>query len=199
MAIHLKNQQRSKSLNLRRVRKALASALSLLGQEETELSVLFVGSDQMKRLNARYRGISKVTDVLSFPMNEVNIDHTSARLSFPLVGNHSPKGLRIPNSRPDGAAKHRAQASRSDKTGGQPSPSASSPTWPVVLGDIVISIPKTLEQAKAYKAPFYEELLRLLIHGLLHLLGYDHEKSRYRKVKMEKKEKEILHAIARLA
>ena len=69
----------------------------------------------------------------------------------------------------------------------------------LVLGDIVISIPKTLEQAKTYSSPFYEELLRLLIHGLLHLLGYDHEKSRYQKLRMEKKEKEILHAVARLA
>lgn len=70
---------------------------------------------------------------------------------------------------------------------------------PHLLGDIVISIPRTIEQARDYRASFYEELFRLLIHGLLHLLGYDHEESRYQKVKMEKKEKEILHAVARLA
>jgi probable rRNA maturation factor len=185
MAIHIKNQQRSKSLNLRRVRKTLASALSLLGLEEAELSVIFVGSRRMKFLNTLYRGIPKETDVLSFPMTEdLYIDDASSRLSFPLVGNHSPKGLRT---------------SRSDKTGGLPSPCTSSPAWPLILGDIVISVPRTMVQAKAYCTPFYEELLRLLVHGLLHLLGYDHEKSRHQKVRMEKKEKEILHAVSHLA
>jgi len=142
---------------LRRVRKALATALSLLGQEEAELSVLFVGSRKMKTLNTLYRGIPKETDVLSFSMTE-------ERSFRPHASRFTP-----PDSRP------------------------------LVLGDIVISIPRTIEQAEDYRAPFYEELLRLLIHGLLHLLGYDHEKSRYRKIRMEKKEKEILHAVARLA
>jgi probable rRNA maturation factor len=64
----------------------------------------------------------------------------------------------------------------------------------LVLGDIVISIPRTVEQAAEYGFAFREELLRLLIHGLLHLAGYDHEKDRQR-LKMEKKERELLHAL----
>jgi len=43
------------------------------------------------------------------------------------------------------------------------------------LGDVVISIDTATRQAKEYKVNLYQELLRLLIHGLLHLLGYDHE------------------------
>jgi rRNA maturation RNase YbeY len=69
----------------------------------------------------------------------------------------------------------------------------------LVLGDIVISVPKMIRQSREYEISLEEELRRLLIHGLLHLLGYDHEKSRYQKVRMEKKEKEILHAVALLA
>lgn len=42
------------------------------------------------------------------------------------------------------------------------------------LGDIVISLDTTAKQAKEYKCSFDEELLRLLIHGILHLYGYDH-------------------------
>jgi probable rRNA maturation factor len=42
------------------------------------------------------------------------------------------------------------------------------------LGDIVISIPKAYRQAKRYKVSDSEEVLRLLIHGMLHLFGYDH-------------------------
>ncbi len=48
---------------------------------------------------------------------------------------------------------------------------------PVVqsLGDIVISLDTTRRQAPKYGNTFGEELLRLLIHGTLHLLGHDHE------------------------
>jgi probable rRNA maturation factor len=48
---------------------------------------------------------------------------------------------------------------------------------PVVqsLGDIVISLDTTRRQAPKYGNTFSEELLRLLIHGILHLLGHDHE------------------------
>ncbi|MBI5848122.1 MAG: rRNA maturation RNase YbeY [Nitrospirae bacterium] len=67
-----------------------------------------------------------------------------------------------------------------------------------MLGDIVISVPRAISQARQYESTFEEELRRLLIHGLLHLLGYDHEKSRYLKAKMEKKEKEIRDAFVRL-
>ena len=43
------------------------------------------------------------------------------------------------------------------------------------LGDIAISFEKANEQSIEYEIPFEDELLRLLIHGILHLLGYDHE------------------------
>lgn len=66
---------------------------------------------------------------------------------------------------------------------------------PVLLGDIVVSVPKALKQAKDFEVTFYDELIRLLIHGLLHLIGYDHEINAYQKKKMEKKESEILSAI----
>jgi len=63
------------------------------------------------------------------------------------------------------------------------------------LGDIVICIPRAAGQAKEYGVGLYDELLRLLLHGLLHLLGYDHEKNAYEKRKMEKKEGELLNAL----
>ncbi len=44
-----------------------------------------------------------------------------------------------------------------------------------ILGEIVISLDTTIRQAKEYDVNPYQELLRLLIHGLLHLAGYDHE------------------------
>jgi probable rRNA maturation factor len=44
------------------------------------------------------------------------------------------------------------------------------------LGDLVISTETTLEQAKRFEVTKREELVRLLVHGVLHLCGYDHEK-----------------------
>ena len=47
----------------------------------------------------------------------------------------------------------------------------------IVLGDIIISVDTMKNQAKEEKVPLTEEIARLAIHGLLHLLGFDHEKS----------------------
>lgn len=47
-------------------------------------------------------------------------------------------------------------------------------TQAVYLGDIVISYPRALDQAEAGGHPFLDELRLLVVHGVLHLLGYDH-------------------------
>ena len=57
------------------------------------------------------------------------------------------------------------------------------------LGTIVISIDKVLEAAKEYNHSPLEELTLLFIHGLLHLLGFNHEID---SGEMRKKEKEII-------
>ena len=46
-----------------------------------------------------------------------------------------------------------------------------------LLGDVVISVEKAEEQAKQRGRTLNEETVTLLIHGVLHLLGYDHERS----------------------
>lgn len=61
----------------------------------------------------------------------------------------------------------------------------------VVLGDIVVNLRKTERQALEYGHSFYGELHRLLIHGLLHLVGYDHEKKGNAGRKMRRKEREL--------
>lgn len=71
---------------------------------------------------------------------------------------------------------------------------SSLPTW---LGDVVISMPTAKRQASAYGHSLREELTRLLLHGVLHLLGYDHERSPQEATRMARKEKAVLRAIRR--
>ena len=63
-----------------------------------------------------------------------------------------------------------------------------------LLGDVVISIETARRQAAEYDAPLQRELYRLLIHGLLHLLGHDHIKAAERRV-MEAEERRLAQTI----
>lgn len=58
-------------------------------------------------------------------------------------------------------------------------------------GEIFISLPEAKRNAKKYKVKFEEELTRLIIHGILHLIGYDDQESNDRK-KMKLMENKLL-------
>jgi probable rRNA maturation factor len=63
-----------------------------------------------------------------------------------------------------------------------------------LLGDVVISVDTARRQAAAYRAPLQRELYRLLIHGLLHVLGHDHQQAAERRT-MEREERRLAGAI----
>lgn len=67
-------------------------------------------------------------------------------------------------------------------------------TGELVLGDIVISVDKVLEQAKAYGHSVERELAFLTAHSMFHLFGYDHMEEEERAV-MEKKQSDLLEQL----
>jgi len=140
------------------VKKYAETALSSLGYEGAELSVLITGDRRMRTLNRDYRGIDRTTDVLSFSMLD------AAQAGKWGTGNTGVAGWQA-------------------RTGDGP---------PVVLGDIVISAPKAAAQAKEAGHPLSDEVCFLLVHGILHLVGYDHETGEADKRKMERKQEALL-------
>lgn len=61
----------------------------------------------------------------------------------------------------------------------------------LVLGDIVLSLERALEQSEEYNHSFTREACYLVVHSVLHLLGYDHMEDEDKKI-MRKREEEIL-------
>lgn len=64
----------------------------------------------------------------------------------------------------------------------------------LVIGDIVLSLEKALEQSKEFNHSFEREACYLVVHSVLHLLGYDHMEDEEKKV-MRKREEEILNKL----
>jgi probable rRNA maturation factor len=64
-----------------------------------------------------------------------------------------------------------------------------------LLGDLVISLETAKRQAQEEKTTLKDEVVFLLIHGILHLIGYDHEGSVEKAREMEVKQQEILSCL----
>ena len=130
-----------------------------LGLKDAELSILLVDDSRMRRLNYKYRGIDRATDVLSFPQMSYSVKR---------------KALSVKSY----------NAINAQRT--------------TLLGDVVINLQAVKRQAPEHGLSFNEELRWLLVHGVLHLIGYDHERSKYAERKMRTKEKELLEYISKL-
>jgi probable rRNA maturation factor len=67
---------------------------------------------------------------------------------------------------------------------------------PTLLGDVVISLSTAQRQAAALGHGLHEEVARLLVHGVLHLLGYDHEQGPREAARMVRQEHRLLRIVA---
>lgn len=103
-------------------------------ENDKGINVILLNSEDMIKLNKKYRGIDSDTDVLSFSYNDEKM---------------------------------------------------------TTIGDIFVSHKKIIEQSTRYGHSVYRELAFLVVHGFLHILGYDHD-SKENEVKMLSKQNEIL-------
>jgi probable rRNA maturation factor len=71
-----------------------------------------------------------------------------------------------------------------------PMPNASD--LPLLLGDVVVSLPTAAREAREADQPIEAHVLYLVLHGILHLLGYDHERSAAAQQRMEALEQTVL-------
>ena len=163
----LQNRQRAVTINRAWLGRTAESILAAAHAEATELSLVLVSDRCMRALNRRYRNKDRPTDVLAFPMYE----------SCP------------PKRR--SAAPAASVAARS----GYPLPPMQRVMSGVLIGDVVISLPTAKRQAAVLGHSLRAEVARLLVHGILHLLGYDHERSVRAASAMTRKEKAILRKI----
>lgn len=67
---------------------------------------------------------------------------------------------------------------------------------PLLLGDIIVAPGYISRQAKEYGVTFDDEISLMVVHGLLHLLGYDHQTDEQAEA-METREREILAKVGR--
>ena len=66
---------------------------------------------------------------------------------------------------------------------------------PAELGDIVLSLERAREQAEEFGHSFARETAFLCVHSVLHLLGYDHERSEDEDILMREKQRAVMHAL----
>lgn len=120
--------------------------------DDASLTLRFVGDEEIAELNAEYRGKDGPTDVLTFPGDVPALDE--ARESW--------------RETPGGFAESSAGTESSSAALTFPGESRH-------VGDVVISVPTARRQAKARGHDVGRELRILVLHGVLHALGYDHE------------------------
>ena len=135
--------------------RVVTTALAVMGAADATLDLSFVGRARIRSLNASFRGVDRVTDVLSFP--------TIEKVELPLIKGDYPFDL--------------------DPVSGK-----------VSLGSIVICRVKAKEQAAEYGHSVERELAYLTVHGVLHLLSFDHIEESDRQ-KMRAAEERVLSVL----
>jgi probable rRNA maturation factor len=133
-----------------------ATICQLLGLEQFEVSISFVSSEEIAELNFDYRQKTGPTDVLSFPQIE---------WSTPVLA--STPGLRAEQI----MAALPLNAEDADEE-----------SEPALLGDVIICLDIANQNAEKIGQSLAREVCFLIVHGILHLCGHDHEHEEEEKI-----------------
>jgi probable rRNA maturation factor len=132
--------------------------------EVMALTIRIVGAAESRRLNRNWRGKDKPTNVLSFPSHDLP------------TGSH---GRTI------------VEPAAFESPVRKDAPSRAWSEEPVLLGDLAICAPVLAREAREQDKVLRAHWAHMIVHGVLHLLGYDHENDRDATF-MEKEEAKIL-------
>lgn len=132
---------------------------------EKEVAIAVVSEPCMRQYNAQFRGRDSATDVLSFPSSDACIRKTcenTHRMKIAFSTENTPQNFEDADDfhnafrdfeKADAAFSHEVQR---------------------YLGDVLVCCDYVMHQAREYGEVFERELARVIIHGILHLLGYTH-------------------------
>ena len=151
------NQQEKYLVNFPRLGEYVGELRRALRLGRRDYNVCFVDDSEIKRLNSLYRGEDRATDVLSFPWDSQQRQPPSRARSRPARPRHENRSV-----------KERAALEFKN-----------------FLGDIVISVDTAKRSARREGHSTLNEIRWLILHGLLHLLGYDHESDQGQMTKLE--------------
>ena len=121
---------------------------------------------------------------------------SDCELSLTLTSDPSIRKLNRDYRRQDRATDVLSFSQIEERDGAPPDPCTVRNTIGMPLGDVVISIDTALTQSREYGVPTPQRLRTLLIHGFLHLLGYDHERSPAEARKMFARERKLAAAMS---
>jgi probable rRNA maturation factor len=142
------NRQRRVRVSVQELERFLARARRALGIPADALTVCLVENAEIARWNQAYRGKKGPTDVLSFPADGA----LPMQMKRTGRGRISPrKGLRPSRSRAFSVISNH------------------------YLGDIAIAPAVARQNSRRFGCTFSAEMRILILHGILHLMGYDHE------------------------
>lgn len=153
--------------------RAYARQLEAALAKGRSFECLITGNAEIRKLNREFRGKDESTDVLSFPAVGSGLlpgRRASARRGARKAGNNDLRGSQR-------SKLHRAQT---------------------LLGSLAISLARARAQARSFGHSTETEVRILMLHGLLHLLGYDHENDSGRMARAEKRWREAFHLPAGL-
>lgn len=139
------NRQRRVHVPIHSLELFLARVRRRLRIPPGSVSIALVTDDQISRWNRVYRGKPRPTDVLSFPASESH-------------------GLRRPRPKRN-----------SPKSGVSTASLRSAPASARYFGDIAIAPGVARRNAPLFHRTFLQEMKILILHGILHVMGYDHE------------------------